>query len=113
MPCPRHGLTLAIHIEADAISQTWSYTSSRIYMLIISQTCLTLAQLLADACPRHVLHWLSSSRPMHVLDMSYTGTHLYADAMSQTWSYTSTHNGADVCPRHVLHWHTRNPNVMA
>ncbi|KHG05030.1 O-glucosyltransferase rumi [Gossypium arboreum] len=79
----------------------------------MSQTCLTLAQLSADACPRHVLHWLSSSRPMHVLDMSYTGTHLYVDAMSQTWSYTGTHNVADASPRHVLHWHISNLIVMA
>ncbi|KHG25707.1 hypothetical protein F383_31859 [Gossypium arboreum] len=36
----------------------------------MSQTCLTLAYF---------------SRPMHVLDMSYTSTRLNTDAMSQTW----------------------------
>ncbi|KHG08984.1 hypothetical protein F383_35941 [Gossypium arboreum] len=36
----------------------------------MSQTCLTLAYV---------------SRPMHVPDMSYTSTHLDADAISQTW----------------------------
>ncbi|KHG20130.1 hypothetical protein F383_06408 [Gossypium arboreum] len=40
---------------------------------------------------------------MHVLDMSYTSTRLNADARSQTWSYTGSHNVADACPRHVLH----------
>ncbi|KHG29928.1 Glycerol-3-phosphate dehydrogenase [NAD(P)+] [Gossypium arboreum] len=39
----------------------------------MSQTCLTLALV---------------SMPMHVLDMSYTGSH----------------NVVDACPRHVLHW---------
>ncbi|KHG20884.1 hypothetical protein F383_26891 [Gossypium arboreum] len=53
----------------------------------MSQTCLTLAQCLADACPRNVLRWLSSSRPRHVPNMSYT----------------SDHNIADACPRHFLH----------
>ncbi|KHG23851.1 hypothetical protein F383_08450 [Gossypium arboreum] len=28
MPCPRHGLTLALISDADAMSQTWSYTGS-------------------------------------------------------------------------------------
>ncbi|KHG04442.1 hypothetical protein F383_29724 [Gossypium arboreum] len=54
------------------MSQTWSYTSSHIYVLMhvpdmsytsttlsrcVSQTRLTLAIIIeADACPRHVLH---------------------------------------------------------
>ncbi|KHG22404.1 hypothetical protein F383_01983 [Gossypium arboreum] len=54
----------------------------------MSQTCLTLAYI---------------SRPMHVPDMSYTSSRLNADVMSQTWSYTGSHNVADACPRHVLH----------
>ncbi|KHG27288.1 hypothetical protein F383_33983 [Gossypium arboreum] len=57
MPCPSHGLTLAIIFEADAMSQTRSYTSSHI---TVSMPCpihgLTLTHLVADACPRHVLH---------------------------------------------------------
>ncbi|KHG13626.1 hypothetical protein F383_16544 [Gossypium arboreum] len=61
MSCPRHGLTLAIIIEADAMCQTWSYTSSRVSM---SMPCprhvFTLTCLVANACPRHVLHWLTS-----------------------------------------------------
>ncbi|KAL1152413.1 hypothetical protein V6Z11_A09G105600 [Gossypium hirsutum] len=43
MPCPRHGLTLALVCKCGCMSQT----------------CLTLARSLADACPGHVLHWLS------------------------------------------------------
>ncbi|KHG05409.1 Dihydroxy-acid dehydratase [Gossypium arboreum] len=81
MPCPRHGLTLAIIIEADAMSQTCPYTSSHIF---VPKPCprhgLTLTHLVADACPRHVLH-----------------SRLNADSMSQTWSYTGSHNV-------VLHW---------
>ncbi|KHG27130.1 hypothetical protein F383_09543 [Gossypium arboreum] len=53
--------------SADAMSQTWSSTSSHLSM---SMRCpsqgLTLTQLLVDAC----------------LNMSYTSTHLNADAMS-------------------------------
>ncbi|KHG16122.1 SCO-spondin [Gossypium arboreum] len=41
MPCPRHGLTLTIEIEVDAMSQTWPYTSSHISMSM--------------PCPRHGL----------------------------------------------------------
>ncbi|KHG15073.1 Isoleucine--tRNA ligase [Gossypium arboreum] len=44
----------------------------------MSQTCLILALI---------------SMPMHVPDMSYTGSH----------------NVADACPRHVLHWLTYHP----
>ncbi|KHF97291.1 hypothetical protein F383_36834 [Gossypium arboreum] len=55
-------------------------------------------------------------------------SHICADAMSQTWSYTNTsihampcprhgltltHLEANACPRHVLHCLTNNPNVMA
>ncbi|KHG04220.1 hypothetical protein F383_23348 [Gossypium arboreum] len=43
------------------MSQTWSYSSSHIPVLM--------------PCPRHGL----------------TLTHIKADAMSQTWSYTSSH----------------------
>ncbi|KHG05893.1 hypothetical protein F383_32618 [Gossypium arboreum] len=68
----------------------------------MSQTCLTLAQLLADTCPRHVLHWLSLSRPMHVPDMSYSGTHLCADAMSQTCLTLTLVWMLMLCPRHGL-----------
>ncbi|KHG21138.1 Phosphopantetheine adenylyltransferase [Gossypium arboreum] len=61
MPYPRHGLTMTIKIEADAMSQTWSYTSSHISMLMPSpRHGLTLTHLVADACPRHVLHRLTS-----------------------------------------------------
>ncbi|KHG21372.1 serine hydroxymethyltransferase, mitochondrial [Gossypium arboreum] len=69
MPCPRLGLTLAIFIEADAMSQTWSYTSSRmhvpdmsytgthLYADAMSQTwSYTGYRNVADACPRYVLH---------------------------------------------------------
>ncbi|KHG08731.1 hypothetical protein F383_35565 [Gossypium arboreum] len=69
------------------MSQTWSYTDTS-RSRCMSQTCLTLTYV---------------SRPMHVADMSYTSTRLNADAMSQTWSYTGSHNVADTCPRHVLH----------
>ncbi|KHF98548.1 Killer cell lectin-like receptor subfamily B member 1B allele A [Gossypium arboreum] len=56
-PCPRHGLTLAIIFEADAMSQTWSYTSSRIYVLMhVPDMSYTSTHNVADACPRHVLH---------------------------------------------------------
>ncbi|KHG04500.1 Kelch-like protein 1 [Gossypium arboreum] len=56
MSCPRHGLILALvsrpmyvpnmsytstRPNADAMSQTWSYTGSH---------------KVADACPKHVLH---------------------------------------------------------
>ncbi|KAH1122044.1 hypothetical protein J1N35_005204 [Gossypium stocksii] len=41
MPCPRHGLTLTCN-EADAMSYTWSYTSSRINVDAMSKTwCYT------------------------------------------------------------------------
>ncbi|KHG08116.1 hypothetical protein F383_34787 [Gossypium arboreum] len=47
--------------QVDAMSQTWSYTSSHI---TVPMPCprhgLTLTHLVADACPRHVLHWLTS-----------------------------------------------------
>ncbi|KHG04349.1 hypothetical protein F383_28543 [Gossypium arboreum] len=57
MPCPRHGLTLNIEIEADTMSQTWSYTSSYIFVpMQCPRHGLTLTHLIADACPRHVLH---------------------------------------------------------
>ncbi|KHG01443.1 hypothetical protein F383_20822 [Gossypium arboreum] len=54
----------------------------------MSQTCLRLDYI---------------SRSMHVPDMSYTNSRLNVVAMSQTWSYTGSHNVADACPRHVLH----------
>ncbi|KHF98908.1 hypothetical protein F383_38096 [Gossypium arboreum] len=61
MPCPRHGITLTIVIEADAMSQTWYYTSSHIS---VPMSCprhgLTRTHLVADACPRYVLYWLMS-----------------------------------------------------
>ncbi|KHG19868.1 hypothetical protein F383_02829 [Gossypium arboreum] len=76
MPCPRHGLTVTIKIEADAMSQTWSYAGSHISVpmsyprhsltlthLYVPMPCprhgLTLTHLVADACPRHVLYWLT------------------------------------------------------
>ncbi|KHG03475.1 Putative G1/S-specific cyclin [Gossypium arboreum] len=46
---------------------------------------------------------------MHVPNMSYASPRLDADAMSQTWSYTGSHNVAEACPRHVLHWRTNHP----
>ncbi|KHG23295.1 hypothetical protein F383_28690 [Gossypium arboreum] len=69
------------------MSQTWSYTDTS-RSRCMSQACLTLAYV---------------SRMMHVLDMSYTSTRLNDDAISQTWSYTGSHNMGDACPRHVLH----------
>ncbi|KHG14701.1 hypothetical protein F383_19936 [Gossypium arboreum] len=69
------------------MSQTWSYTDT-FHSQCMSQTYLTLTYI---------------SIPMYVLDMSYTSAHLNADAMSQTWSYTGSHNVGDACPRHVLH----------
>ncbi|KHG23653.1 Zinc finger CCCH domain-containing 14 [Gossypium arboreum] len=61
MPCPRHGLTLANITEVDAMSQTWFYTSSHISMPTpCPRYGLTLTHFVADACPRHVLHWLTS-----------------------------------------------------
>ncbi|KHG06472.1 Calcium-dependent serinease [Gossypium arboreum] len=61
MPFPIHGLTLVIIFEADAMSQTWSYTNSHI---TVPMPCpkhgLTLTHLIANACPRHVLYWLTS-----------------------------------------------------
>ncbi|KAH1073159.1 hypothetical protein J1N35_025487 [Gossypium stocksii] len=55
-PCARHSRVAA---EADAMSQTWSYTGSPLSVLM--------------PCPIHGL----------------TLTHIQADAMSQTWSCTS------------------------
>ncbi|KHG12508.1 Phosphopantetheine adenylyltransferase [Gossypium arboreum] len=85
------------------MSQTWSYTSSHISVpMPCPRHGLTLTHLIADACPRHLLHCLTSRArymsqtcltlalvliPMHVPDMSYTGSH----------------NVADACLRHVLH----------
>ncbi|KHG19977.1 Avirulence AvrBs3 [Gossypium arboreum] len=61
MPCPRHGLTLTIEIEADAMSQKWSYTSSHISVpMPCPRHGLTMKHVVADACPKHVLHWLTS-----------------------------------------------------
>ncbi|KAH1097656.1 hypothetical protein J1N35_014577 [Gossypium stocksii] len=67
--------------EVDAMSQTWSCTSSP---LSVSMPCprhgLTLTHLQADP--------MSHTR-------SYTSLPSEADAMSQTWSYTSTRINAD------------------
>ncbi|KHG29567.1 hypothetical protein F383_35537 [Gossypium arboreum] len=43
MPCPRHGLTLALIYRCRCRVPDRSYTDTQ----------------QADACPRHVLHWLS------------------------------------------------------
>ncbi|KAH1107872.1 hypothetical protein J1N35_011640 [Gossypium stocksii] len=59
-------------VNADAMSQTWSYTDSHVKVDAMSQT------------------W------------SYTSSHLIVDAMSQTWSYTSAHIELMPCPRHDL-----------
>ncbi|KHG11305.1 hypothetical protein F383_13946 [Gossypium arboreum] len=71
MPCPRHGLTLAIFIEADAMSQTWSYTSSHISLpMPCPRHGLTVTQLVVEACPRHGLtltHLIADACPRHVL----------------------------------------------
>ncbi|KHG24907.1 hypothetical protein F383_31067 [Gossypium arboreum] len=69
------------------MSQAWSYTDT-FHSRCMSQTCLILTYI---------------SRSMHVLDTSYIVTRLNVDAMSQTWSYTGSHNVVDACPRHVLH----------
>ncbi|KHG09083.1 Thymidylate synthase [Gossypium arboreum] len=43
------------------MSQTWSYTSFSISVpMPCSRHGLTLTHLVAEACPRHVLHWLMS-----------------------------------------------------
>ncbi|KAG8496661.1 hypothetical protein CXB51_007791 [Gossypium anomalum] len=60
-------------------------------------TCLTLAYI---------------SRPMHVPDMSYTSSRLNADAMSQTWSYTGSHNVADACLRHRMENYFRPKGIV-
>ncbi|KHG04982.1 Biotinidase [Gossypium arboreum] len=54
------------HLRADAMSQRWSYIDTS-HSQCMSQTCLTLAYI---------------SRPMHVLDMSYTSSCLNVVAMS-------------------------------
>ncbi|KHG10125.1 hypothetical protein F383_15846 [Gossypium arboreum] len=57
MTCTRHGITLTIEIEANAMSQTWSCTSSHISLLMpCPRHGLTLTHLVANTCPRHVLH---------------------------------------------------------
>ncbi|KHG07787.1 hypothetical protein F383_34892 [Gossypium arboreum] len=61
MPCLRHGVTLAIIIKVDTMFQTWSYTRFRISVpMPCPKHGLTLTHLVADACLRHVLHWLMS-----------------------------------------------------
>ncbi|KHG13099.1 hypothetical protein F383_18007 [Gossypium arboreum] len=74
MPCPKHGLTIALTYPCRCMSQTWSYTDTS-RSRCMSQTCLTLAYV---------------SRPMHVPDIPYTSSHLNIDAMSQTWSYAGS-----------------------
>ncbi|KAH1039550.1 hypothetical protein J1N35_041293 [Gossypium stocksii] len=55
MPCPRHGLTLT-RIEADAMSQTWSYTHSRHIANAMSPTwSYTGSDVEPMPCPRHGL----------------------------------------------------------
>ncbi|KHG27571.1 swr1-complex 4 [Gossypium arboreum] len=97
MPCPRYGLTLALTYPCQYNVPDMVYTDTS-RSQCMSQICLTQAYI---------------SRPMHVPDMSYTSSRLNANAISQIWSYTDSHNMADACPRHVLHWHINNPNVMA
>ncbi|KHG20303.1 Dimethylglycine dehydrogenase-2C mitochondrial [Gossypium arboreum] len=47
--------------QVNAMSQTWSYTSSHISMpMPCPRHGLSLTHLVADACPRHVSHWLTS-----------------------------------------------------
>ncbi|KHG23507.1 Uba3-binding but2 [Gossypium arboreum] len=46
--------------NADAMSRTWSYTGSHVKSIPCPKHGLTLTHLVADACPRHVLHWLTS-----------------------------------------------------
>ncbi|KHG14469.1 DNA primase [Gossypium arboreum] len=46
---------------ADAMSQTWFYASSSISILMpCPRHGLTLTHLVANACPKHVLHWFTS-----------------------------------------------------
>ncbi|KAH1107982.1 hypothetical protein J1N35_011750 [Gossypium stocksii] len=50
-----------------------------------------------------VLHWLTSIRADAMSQTwSYTSSRINANAMSQTWSYTSTHIELMPCPRHGL-----------
>ncbi|KHG11985.1 Multifunctional CCA [Gossypium arboreum] len=102
------------------MSQTWSYTSSHISVLMscprhgltltplyVPMPCprhdLKLTHLIADACPRHVLHWVTS-RARYMSQTCLTlAIEIEANAMSQTWSYTSSHISILMsCPRHGL-----------
>ncbi|KHG07299.1 hypothetical protein F383_34344 [Gossypium arboreum] len=78
MPCPKHGLTLTITIEANAMSQTWSYTSSHISVLMpCPRHGLTLTHISRlMPCPRHGLTLALIMWPMHGPDMFYTSTHI-------------------------------------
>ncbi|KHG14746.1 hypothetical protein F383_00319 [Gossypium arboreum] len=75
MPCPRHGLTLT-HLVADACPRYvlhWLASRGR----CMSQTCLNLALVsMSMPCPKHGLTLALIMWPMHVLDMSYTGTQI-------------------------------------
>ncbi|KHG09809.1 hypothetical protein F383_05434 [Gossypium arboreum] len=69
------------------MSQTWSYTSSSISVpLPCSRHGLTLTHLVADVCPKHVLHWLTSQ----------------GRSMSQTCLILALISMPMPCPRHDL-----------
>ncbi|KHF97809.1 S-crystallin 1 [Gossypium arboreum] len=69
------------------MSQTWSYTSSHIS---VPMPCpihgLTLTHLVADVCPKHVLHWFTSR----------------GRCMSQTCLTLALVSMPMPCPRHGL-----------
>ncbi|KAH1056452.1 hypothetical protein J1N35_034517 [Gossypium stocksii] len=63
------------------MSQTWSYTSSPLSMPM--------------PCPRHGLILTHSQADAMPQTWFYTSLHVEADNVSQTWSYTSTHINTD------------------
>ncbi|KHG27714.1 Uba3-binding but2 [Gossypium arboreum] len=83
------------------MSQTWPYTSSHISVPIpCPRHGLTLTHLIADACPRHVLHWLTSR----------------GRCMSQTCLTLSLVSMPMPCPRHgltldLIMWPMHVPNM--
>ncbi|KHG20904.1 hypothetical protein F383_27530 [Gossypium arboreum] len=95
---------------ANAMSQT---SSSISVLMPCPRHGLTLTPLVADACPRHVLHWLISQ----------------GRSMSQTCLILALVSMSMPCPRHgltlaLIMWrcmsqacltlaHTSDPNVMA
>ena len=88
MSCPKHGLTLASTLKSILCPRQVLHWLSSIGVGAMSQTGLTLAGISRGRFMSHTCLTLALvSMQMHVLEMSYTGSH----------------NVADACLRHVLH----------